>query len=167
MTEKKMPDDDEMSIKRRNSSIAIKTMINYEKNNQYRKKLSWLEKYSKIINLKSSTTRVFLLALLTLGAIALLLLWADITLYSTHTYEIKEKFQTISPCGFSSSTDYNILTTSEDVITLASGCADVGASMKYYHVWNYIEPGDTITITKNYRGIILNASLANRKIYLR
>lgn len=67
---------------------------------------------------------------------------------STHTYTVKEKFQTISPCGFASSTDYLVLTTSNETVVIADYCYDYSSDpgMRYYFIWDSIEPGDKIII---------------------
>ena len=74
----------------------------------------------------------------------------------TQQYTIKEKFSEIEQCGFGSAENYNILTTSGLVFTIANGCyaANGYVGMEQYGVWYDATKNSSITRTCNGKWIL-------------
>jgi len=61
-------------------------------------------------------------------------------------FTVKETFQAIKACGYGSSTEYCILTDTEEIFTIADTCdRDTSAvGMNQYYLWHDAKKGDTL-----------------------
>jgi hypothetical protein len=66
----------------------------------------------------------------------------------TH-HVVKQKFQTVSPCGYGSATSFYILDESGVTKPIATNCGGSSVGMTYYWVWDAVQPGDAITIVRD------------------